>query len=144
MPKMTARGVAKLTAPGRYPDSDTPTLFLLVKPTGARSWVQRLVVHGVRRDMGLGGLEWRSLAEARELARANRRVARQGGDPRRARTMTFREAAAKALAANKARWRNAKTAAAWTASLDRYASGIMDRPVNEIGREDVLGILSPI
>ena len=78
MPKMTARGVAKLTAPGRYADSDTPTLFLLVKPTGARSWMQRLVVHGVRRDMGLGGLEWRSLAEARELARANRRIARQG------------------------------------------------------------------
>ena len=58
--------------------------------------------------------------------------------------MTFRESAAKALEANRAKWRNPKTAAAWTASLDRYASGIMDRPVNEIGREDVLGILSPI
>ena len=142
--KLTARGIKALTRPGRYPDADTPTLYLLVKPSGARSWVQRLVIHGTRRDMGLGSTEWRTLAEARELARANRRIARQGGDPRRVTVMTFGQAAAKALEANRAKWRNGKTAAAWVASLDRYAGAIKDQPIDQIGREDVLRILSPI
>ena len=83
--------------PGRHPDKalspafirsapsgrhcDGQGLYLLVQPTGTRSWVQRLVVRGRRRELGLGSIPLVSLAEAREKALANRKVAREVGDP---------------------------------------------------------------
>ena len=54
---------------------------MAVQPTGTRSWVQRIVVCGLRRDLGLGAAALVTLAEARELALANRRLARSGGGP---------------------------------------------------------------
>jgi len=69
-------------------------LFLVVRPTGAKSWMQRLTVDGRPRDIGLGSLRDVSLKEARAVALENRRVARRGGDPTRRRpdTPTFAEA----------------------------------------------------
>ena len=52
-----------------------------VQPSGAPSWIQRLVIRGRRRDLGLGSVALVSLAETREKARANRKLAREGGDP---------------------------------------------------------------
>ena len=40
------------------------------------------MIHGKRRDIGLGGFPLVTLAEARDRALSNRRVARNGGDPR--------------------------------------------------------------
>ncbi len=65
--------------PGRHADGNG--LYLFVQPTGTRSWIQRLVIRGRRREMGLGAAGLVSLAEARELALANRKLARSGGDP---------------------------------------------------------------
>ena len=65
--------------PGKHCDGNG--LYLFVKPNGARSWIQRLVIRGRRRDFGLGGVALVSLAEAREKARANRKLAREGGIP---------------------------------------------------------------
>ena len=53
-------------------------MYLFVQPTGTRSWVQRLVIRGRRRELGLGAA---ALAKAREQALANRMLARSGGDP---------------------------------------------------------------
>ena len=59
--------------PGRHGDGGT--LFLVVEPGGrSRHWVQRLTVHGKRRDIGLGGFPYVGLAEARAAA-AEARVA---------------------------------------------------------------------
>ena len=85
-----------VTDPGRYCDGNG--LYLRVDPTGARRWVQRLVIRGKSRSIGLGSFGLVSLAEAREQALANRKIARAGGDPladrRRAQGMpTFEEAA---------------------------------------------------
>ena len=52
-----------------------------VHPTGSRNWVQRLMIQGRRRELGLGGFPLVSLAEARAKAFAYRKVAREGGDP---------------------------------------------------------------
>ena len=52
--------------PGRHADGNG--LYLFVQPTGARSWVQRLVIRGRRRELGLGSIELVTLAEAREKA----------------------------------------------------------------------------
>ena len=52
-----------------------------MQPSGARSWVQRLIIRGRRRELGLGGFPLVSLAEARAKAFSNRKLAREGGDP---------------------------------------------------------------
>jgi hypothetical protein len=75
--KLTAIAVKKLTALGRHADGNG--LYLLIDPTGARRWIQRLVVAGKRRDIGLGSVRIVSLDEARELALRNKRIARSGG-----------------------------------------------------------------
>jgi hypothetical protein len=56
-------------------------IYLLVQPSGTRSCIQRLVVRGRRRELGLGSIPFVSFAEARETAVANRKVAREGVDP---------------------------------------------------------------
>ena len=59
---------------GRHADGND--LYLFVQPTGTRSWVQRLVIRGCRRELGLGAAGLVFLAEAREQALANRKLAR--------------------------------------------------------------------
>ena len=97
--KMTATKAKTLKKPGRFNAGDT--LYLLVSNTGAKSWVQRLVIHGRRCDIGLGGFRFVTLAEAREQAFKNQREARRGGDPvqdkRKAAVPTFRAAAEKPI-----------------------------------------------
>ena len=50
-------------------------------PQETRSWVQRLVIRGRKRELGLGSTALVSLAEARDRGLSNRKVARKGGDP---------------------------------------------------------------
>lgn len=88
-----------------YQDGDG--LFLLVAPSGAKSWMLRVQVDGKRRDIGLGAADVDSLgsdafgkddarhadvplmlrkrlslAEAREKAAALRKMAKAGSDPK--------------------------------------------------------------
>ena len=147
MERMTVARVRSLSAPGRY--AAGPTLYLRIAPGGSKSWVQRLTIDGRRHDIGLGGYPLVTLAEARDHAFENRRLVRQGGNPlgdkRRAKVPTFREAAKLARDANRGRWRNAKTAALWETSLATYAHPVLgERRVDQIGREDVLRVLTPI
>ena len=134
--------------PGRHCDGNG--LYLFVQPSGARSWVQRLVIRGRRRDFGLGSVELVSLAEAREKARANRKLAREGGDPlaerRRAWGVpSFTEAAARALEQKQAGWRSEKHRRDWISTLERYAfPRIGKMPVSDVTSADVLEVLSPI
>ena len=134
--------------PGRHADGNG--LFLYVKPEGTRSWIQRLVVRGRRRELGLGAVALVSLAEARELALANRKVARSGGDPladkRRVQGVpTFAEAARRVVEQKRGGWRGPRHAYDWLRSLERYAfPRIGKRPVSEVNSADVLEILTPI
>jgi hypothetical protein len=63
--------------PGRYGDGNG--LYLVVSSTGAKRWVQRIVVDGRRRDLGLGGFPLVSLEEARAKALAYRKATRARG-----------------------------------------------------------------
>ena len=65
--------------PGFYCDGDG--LYLRVDPSGARRWVQRLTILGRPRALELGSARLFSLAEARDAAFKNRKLARAGGDP---------------------------------------------------------------
>ena len=134
--------------PGRHADGNG--LYLFVQPSGTRSWIQRLVIRGRRRELGLGPLSLVPLAEAREMALANRKLARQGGDPlaekRRSEGIpTFAEAAALVLEQKQAGWRSRKHAQEWLASLRRVAFPRIGKvPVSEVTSADVLEILTPI
>jgi integrase len=78
--KLTAKEVAAIRAPGRY--SDGGNLYLQVAPK-RRSWVlfYRSPLTGKMREMGLGAVVDTSLAEAREKAKAARKLIEDGTDP---------------------------------------------------------------
>ena len=135
---------------GRYADGNG--LYLLVVPSGARRWIQRLVVRGRARKLGLGSFNTVSLAEARELALANRKLVREGGDPRSAgrhRTAgvpTFEEAAYKVLAIHKGGWRKSgKTASQWESSLRDHAfPELGGKTVDRVTTADMMAVLLPL
>jgi integrase len=146
---LTPVQVRALNKPGRYVDGNG--LYLIVEPSGAKRWILRTLVHGKRRDMGLGGLSLVTLAEAREKALTYRKIAREGRDPfaerRKGRSVvpTFAEAAEKVHAEHKASWKNPKHAAQWLTTLTTYAIPMIgNRRVDQIGTPDVLNVLSPI
>ena len=108
--------------------------------------MQRLTIDGVRHDIGLGGWSLTSLAEARDEAFKNRRIARKGGDPRQSpsEAPTFREAAEIKHAELKPSWRNAKHAESWLQSLEKHAYPVLaDMRVDRIKPTHVLGVLKP-
>lgn len=125
-------------------------LYLVVQPTGSKSWIQRITIHGRRREIGLGGLSAVSLKEARAQAAGNLQVARKGGDPlaekRRARGIpTFSVAATEVMRQKGSGWRNAKHAKQWQSTLERYVyPRIGQRRVSEVTAADVLAVLEPI
>jgi integrase len=144
---LTAAFVRTIGQPGKYHDEHG--LILRVKPTGSKQWVQRLTVRRRQTDVGLGGYPVVGLREAREKAQANRAQARSGADPllerRRAAVPTFRDLASQHIEALRPSWRNAKHAAQWGSTLAAYAHPFIgNRPVDQVTRADVIGLLSPI
>lgn len=148
--------------PGRHADGGG--LYLLVKDSGARSWVYRFMLGGKTRDIGLGtaGAGGLSLATARDRALALRLTVKTGRDPLAERQkqasearaaiqaaviagVTFRTVAETYIAANEASWRNAKHRQQWTNTLKTYAYPMIgDLPVAEIATAHVMEILEPI
>lgn len=146
MGKLTALQVRRATKPGMLGDGNG--LYLKVSKSGSKSWILRVVVHGRRRDLGLGSASLVSLAEARESAHAYRKEARSGGDPERLRgrqELKFRSAAKMVHQELSPTWRNDKHRASWLSSLEAYAFPLVgERPIETIGSGDILKILSPI
>ena len=146
--KALSAAFVRSAPPGRHADGNG--LYLFVQPSGTRSWIQRLLVRGRRRELGLGSLALVPLAEAREKALVNRKLARQGGDPlaekRRSQAVpTFAEAAMRVLEQKRAGWRNPRHPREWISSLRRFAFPRIGKvPVSEVTSADVLEILTPI
>ena len=140
--------VRNVTKAGRYCDGQG--LHLDVRPTGSRGWIQRLTIRGRRTELGLGGYPLVSLKEAREKAFANRKLAREGGDPRAGKwepesMPTFADATRTVWKQLRPGWRSARHARLWLASLEHHAfPRIGEMPVAEVTSADVIGILSPI
>ena len=153
MPKMRASEVAKV-GPGRFQMGDG--LTLLVQPSGSRSWCQRISIEGERINIGLGGYPAVGVAAARAKAIKNRAKALDGIDPRGERRQrrpvevasaapTFEDAAAATFAVHQARWRSDKTRRAWDQHMGRYVLPVLgSKPIDKIGRRDVLAVLEPI
>ena len=66
MRQLTAAFVRTVTLPGKY--GDQHGLILRVTPSGSKQWIWRGTIRGRRRDLGLGGYPYTSLAEARQTA----------------------------------------------------------------------------
>src|SRR5687767_12498536 len=119
MPKLakelTAVEVRRLNTPGLHAVGEVAGLRLMVKATGARSWVLKTMVGARRAELGLGGYPTVTLAQARDRARDALDQIRKGVDPaaeRRAKQgtveWTFKKTAGAYIAAHRAGWRNAK------------------------------------
>ncbi len=150
MPKLNRNALSaqmvRHAGPGSYVDGNG--LMLRVRDNGSRSWVQRLMVHGRRIDIGLGNAELVSLADARRTAADNRAVARTGGDPRRARTISFAEAAPRAMAEKAETWRRgtaSKSQRDWRSTMAAYVlPELGSMHVGAVATSDVKRVLRPL
>jgi integrase len=149
MPRLTTKSVQALKDHGRYGDGDG--LYLEVSHTGSKSWILRTTVQGRRRDIGLGGISWVSLAEAREKAREARKIAKDGRDPITERKAvkdapSFEIAARTAYEHLKPGWRKGGVHVKhWISSLENHAFPVIgNKPINTIQSGDVLAVLQPI
>jgi len=145
---LTAQLVRTVQEPGKYFDGQG--LYLRVEPNGSRFWVQRITIRGKRCELGLGPPSLVPLAEARAAALANRKLAREGGDPLQAKrkaaaVLSFEEAARKVHEMHSPTWKNPKHAAQFISTLETYAFPRLGRlKVPEVTTADVLAVLSPI
>ena len=145
---LTVARVRALETPGKYYDQHG--LILRVAPGGSKQWVWRGTIRGRRRDIGLGGVTYRTLAEARDLAYQYRKIARAGGDPTMSRPSravpNFAEACERVIAAYRGGWKEGgKSEENWRSSLQRYAyPRIGSMPVDEITTAHLVGVLLPI
>lgn len=126
MGELTVASVRAAKTPGSYQDGKG--LFLLVRPSGSRSWMLRIQVKGRRRDFGIGKASDVSLADARDEADRIRQLCLAGIDPVEEKKKrlaapppTFKEAAKKLHAELKPSWREGKHQDDWLSSLDRHA-----------------------
>ena len=156
MENLNALSAKTLSKPGRHRAGDG--LYLNVSPSGSKSWVQRIVIHGRRRDIGLGPYPAVSLARAREIAHDNRTAISRGRDPvaekREARQAglksapsipTFSEAAALVIELRRPTWSNARHAAQWENTLAAYAHPVIgNKTVDSITPADAMEVLTPI
>jgi len=151
--KLTKKLVENLGT-GRHGDGGG--LYLVVKPSGTRSWIVRVVVQGqrnnkgapLRTDFGLGGADIITLNQARIRALEYRRMAKQGLNPRfnvQQEIPNFEEIAQQVHIDRMPTWKNAKHGQQWINTLRDYAfPKIGKMPIDSIGQPEVLMCLSPI
>ena len=158
--KLSPLDITRLNDTGRYADGGG--LYLQVtrwerdgQEWTTKAWLFRFMLNGRAREMGLGSLDTFSLKEARLRARAQRQLLADGIDPleRRkhgqtaakleaARTITFKDAAERYIAAHRAGWKNLKHGEQWGSTLETYAYPIVgSMPVASIDTALVMKVL---
>ena len=162
MAHFTDKTIQSLKTVGRYTDPTTPGLNLQVKRNGKQYWTCRIVHAGLRRDISLGVYPQVSLKDARQRALSIRNDLNHGHEPRTPWRPTksvkkidgvqdgqvkpsFAEFAAKCIKNKRNEWRNAKHAAQWLSSIERFANPLIgNKQLDQITTEDILKILQPI
>ena len=146
MQKITAT-YAKTAKPGWYRADDT--LYLYVKPSGRKYWVQRIVIDGARRSISIGPYPLVSMHAAKAKAMENRLKVMDGRTDqlarRLARVPTFNEAMRQTYETRLPTWKTDQTPKAFQGTLNRYAiPKIGKKPVDRITQFDVIGIVKPL
>jgi integrase len=153
MAKLKTLTINRVLEPGRYGDGGG--LYLLVGPTGAKSWVFRWKTDGKERSMGLGAFEAVSLADARIKADECRRLRGAGKDPlaeregerqraklEAARAVPFKQCAETYISENEGSWKNDKHRQQWRNTLETYAYPLIGKtPVSGVDKSAVLQVL---
>ena len=149
--RLSARAVVSTVKPGRHADGEG--LYLIVDAGGAKRWLFLFRWQTKLKEMGLGGLSGVSLAEARDKAQEARRVLASGRNPIEARrtalaaqdaVVTFGPFADALVDGIASGFRNEKHLAQWRMTLTVYAAPLRDKPLDAIGTDDVLGVLTPL
>jgi integrase len=163
---LTAASVKNLKVPGDYLDGRG--LYLQVRNVSSKSWLLKYSINKRAREMGLGSAFDFGLADAREMRDRYRKLIGQGIDPiaqraaeqaaraaADAKTITFKQAAERYIAANRSGWKNIKHADQWNMTLlgvgptgkpakNDYCKPIRNLPVQAIDTTLVMKILDPI
>ena len=141
--------VVNSAPPGRHADGNG--LYLYVRPSLARSWIQRLTIKKQRTDLGLGSYPLVSLACARRIAIENLLLVRDGGDPRVKAVSTegptsppFREVYEIVTENRRSNWKRKTTEASWCRGFNKYVIPVIgDEPIATISLGDVRDIVLP-
>lgn len=144
---------AETAPPGFH--SDGGNLYLRVRDSNSRAWVFRYKAAGKVREIGLGPLHTRSLAEARQVAEAMRKAVSAGTDPAdvirvqqpapEEQAKTFKDCAVELIEAKRPGWKNAKHAQQWENTLKDYAFPVIgDKLPADVSLADVKAILLPL
>lgn len=154
--RLTATRVQKIKTSGMYPDG--AGLYLQVTAADAKSWLFRYSLRGKAREMGLGSFRKVSLADARRKATEchrlledhidpieHRKVARTATALASAKTIPFKEAAARYIAMRSKGLKNAKHATQWGTTISTYAEPILgELPARDINVGHIYRVLEQI
>jgi integrase len=145
--QMTARNLPE----GKHADGQG--LWLVKSEKSRGKWVLRVVVHGKRREMGMGRWPDVSIGEARERAEEARRLARSSVDPvaarmrekRRQAPLTLKEAVQGCFEARKAELKADGEAGRWMSPLSVHVIPKLGKyPVEDISQHVIKETLEPI
>ena len=126
-------------------------------------WILKVQVNGRRREFGLGGVSELNISQAKSVAARMRAQIEEGIEPvspkksavvnaqlhedAGADIMTFRRFSRDAIQHIEylRQWTSVKHAEQWRTSVERYACSVFgDKPIAEVGVEDVVSALKPI
>jgi integrase len=154
--KLTPVAVSGKKKAGYYADGNN--LYLQVVESGAKTWIFRYRINGKSREMGLGGVNSLTLADARLKAADYRKLLTEGIDPlaarkeqdaknalAKARGMTFEQCAEAYMEAHKSSWQNEKHVWQWRNTMERFAYPALGKlPVQDIDVALVMKVLEPL
>jgi integrase len=151
MAKLTAKTVETIKPTAirqEIPDALLPGLYLIVQPSGARSWAVRYRHHGKPRKYTLGSYPIVDLKAARELGTKALRAAAEGRDPtnekRQERATVLKDVVAQFLAKHGQRCRP-RTLKEYERLLGRFVLVPWgNRPIGSITRAEVRAVLDKI
>jgi integrase len=134
---------------------DGAGLWLIKREDGGAQWMQRVTVHGRRREMGLGGFSSLGLANARKLSERWRSMAAVGRDPIKEREAEERAArredislavlTADAFEVRKAELKDDGKAGRWLTPLTLHVLPKLGKvPVTDLDQRDIRDTLAPL
>jgi len=148
--KLNNRDVPAISKPGRHADGGD--LYLLVKPSGSKSWVFLFMFKGRQREAGLGSVLKVSLQQARKKAAEYRELLGQGLDPiehkqaqihRAKPRKTFDECARALIKSKKSQWRSDVHFKQWQQIIVQCGP-MANLPVDQVDTPIILKIIEPL
>jgi integrase len=154
--RLTALAVHRVTKPGLYADGGG--LYLRVGRNAAKRWAFRFMLNNRQHEMGFGGLNKVSLADARKKASDARLLLSEGRSPlihrhenaetqsaKSNRSMTFDQCAEVYISAHEVAWKNEKHRQQWRNTIATYASPAFGSiPVQNVDTDHIMKVIEPI